>query len=180
MENKKTKFMLAVIALFFAITILSFLVGGYVGYHYNNRNGIGSSDTIIKIDTFIDPNPQLVHDTLWKIKKVPVKVGKDTIIKNDTIIKVNDSVAIIPISLRTYSDSSTYKVMISGYDPRLESIELYQTTTIITQKEEESRFSWGLQAGMYVTQDGLRPAIGIGATYRLGSFGKRRFVIKNK
>ena len=129
------------------------------------------SDTVIKRDTVSipDPQPHLVTQEVIQYKYVPVSVDPDTVYKEkrDTIIRVEDGVAVIPISLKTYTDSSTYKAVVSGYDPRLESIEVYQTNTVITNTIEPSRWSVGLQGGMYATPKGLQPGIGVGVQYTI-------------
>lgn len=129
------------------------------------------SDTVIRRDTVSvpDPQPHLVTQDVIRYKYVPVTVAPDTVYKekHDTIIRVQDGVAVIPISLKTYTDSSTYKAVISGYEPRLEEIEVYQQQTIITRTVEPSRWSFGLQGGVYITPMGLQPGIGVGAQYRL-------------
>ena len=129
------------------------------------------SDTVIKRDTVSipDPQPHLVTQEVIQYKYVPVSVDPDTVYKEkrDTIIRVEDGVAVIPISLKTYTDSSTYKAVVSGYDPRLESIEVYQTNTVITNTIEPSRWSVGLQGGLYATPKGLQPGIGVGVQYTI-------------
>lgn len=129
------------------------------------------SDTVIKRDTVSvpDPQPHLATQEVIRYKNVPVTVDPDTVYKekHDTIIRVEDGVAVIPISLKTYTDSSTYKAVVSGYDPRLESIEVYQTNTVITNTIEPSRWSVGLQGGLYATPKGLQPGIGVGVQYSI-------------
>ena len=104
-------------------------------------------DTIRTTDTVSipDPKPHLVTQEVIRYKDVPVTVGPDTVYKekHDTIIRVQDGVAVIPISLKTYTDSSTYKAVVSGYDPRLESIEVYQEQTVITRTVQPSRWTTG-------------------------------------
>ena len=127
------------------------------------------SDTVIKRDTVSipDPQPHLGTQEVVRYKYVPISVAPDTFVKHDTIIRVQDGVAVIPISLKTYTDSSTYKAVVSGYDPRLESIEVYQTNTVITNTVQPSRWSFGLQGGVYVTPKGLQPGIGVGVQYSI-------------
>lgn len=129
------------------------------------------SDTVVKRDTVSipDPQPHLVTQEVIRYKYVPVTVDPDTVYKekHDTIIRVEDGVAVIPISLKTYTDSSTYKAVVSGYDPRLESIEVYQTNTVITNTVQPSRWSVGLQGGLYATPKGLQPGIGVGVQYSI-------------
>lgn len=129
------------------------------------------SDTVIIRDTVSvpDPRPHLVTQEVIRYKYVPATVAPDTVYKekHDTIIRVQDGVAVIPISLRTYTDSATYKAVISGYEPRLENIEVYQQQMVITRKVEPPKWSWGVQGGVYITPNGLQPAVGIGVQYRL-------------
>lgn len=129
------------------------------------------NDTVIRRDTVSvpDPQPHLVTQDVIRYKYVPVTVAPDTVYKekHDTIIRVQDGVAVIPISLKTYTDSSTYKAVVSGYDPRLESIEVYQEQTVITKTIAPPRISWGLQAGMFVTPKGLQPGVGVGVQWRI-------------
>lgn len=130
-------------------------------------------DTIRTTDTVSipDPKPHLVTQEVIRYKDVPVTVDPDTVNreKHDTIIRVEDGVAVIPISLRTYTDSATYKAVVSGYEPRLENIEVYQQQTVITRTIEPPKWSWGVQGGVYITPKGLQPGIGVGAQYRFDS-----------
>lgn len=136
------------------------------------------SDTVVKRDTVSipDPQPHLVTQEVIRYKYVPVTVDPDTVYKekHDTIIRVQDGVAVIPISLKTYTDSSTYKAVVSGYDPRLESIEVYQEQTVITRTVQPSRWSVGLQGGLYATPKGLQPGIGVGVQYAIPLKFKKR------
>ena len=129
------------------------------------------SDTVIKRDTVSipDPQPHLVTQEVIRYKYVPATSKPDTVYKekHDTIIRVEDGVAVIPISLKTYTDSSTYKAVVSGYDPRLESIEVYQQVVEITTARKPPKWSIGLQGGVYATPVGVQPGIGVGVTYNL-------------
>ena len=96
------------------------------------------------------------------------RIGK----QNDSIGKQNgkqnDSVEVeLPIEQKVYSDS-LYKAWVSGFDARLDSIHIYQPTLHITIKttEQQSQWSWGVQAGLGITPKGLQPYIGLGATFR--------------
>ena len=131
------------------------------------------SDTVIKRDTVSipDPQPHLVTQEVIRYKYVPVTMTPDTAYKekHDTIIRVQEGVAVVPISLKTYTDSATYKAVISGYDPRLESIEVYQQVVEITTAHKPPKWSIGLQGGVYATPAGVQPGIGVGVAYNLFS-----------
>ena len=138
------------------LVLLLFVMGvSFVSGRYSVKKAIvEKSDTVTVIDTFTVTEPIEVEKEVVCYKRVPVAF-RDTVTLNDTVIQIRDSVAVIPISLKTYTDSSTYKAVVSGYDPRLESIEVYQKNTIITNTVEPSPWSFGLQGGVYMTPAGV-------------------------
>ena len=112
-------------------------------------------DTVVVRDTIkIDPKQlpaQLAKKDVVKYKKVPVLVT-DTFIERDTIIQVVDGVASIPITRKTYTDSATYKAVVSGYDSRLESMEIYRDNLVVTKwKQKHWNFGLGATTGVSVT-----------------------------
>ena len=124
------------------------------------------SDTIVIYDTIIDSQPVVVHDTLLRWKKISVR---DTL--RDTILDVrivNGSIE-IPISQRIYTDDTTYRAWVSGYDPRLDSIHVYRKNVIIdTQhffRKKGLGFHFGVQGGDYLTPEGFQPGVGFGISY---------------
>lgn len=156
------------VVILMAMLLLSFFVGRCTGY--DEPTG-ATSDTLVVRDTIRVPHEkietQLVTQEIVRYKYVPLTLT-DTVVKTDTVVRVEDGVAVIPISLKTYTDSATYKAVVSGYDPRLEEIEVYQTNTVITKHEPAPRFSFGVQGGIYVTPKGLQPGVGFGGSYRIG------------
>lgn len=106
------------------------------------------SDTIIITDTIRDTIPHEVHDTIVRYLKKPIKEFiHDTIVD---VVGVGGTMIEIPISQKEYSDDSTYRVWVSGYEPHLDSIETYNKTIVIDTKEffkKKSPFYWGLQGG---------------------------------
>ena len=81
----------------------------------------------------------------------------------------SDSVKVqIPISQKVYEDT-LYRAYISGYEPNLDSITIKQRTTYITHtnRDKESRFRIGLQAGYGLTPKGMMPYVGVGLSYKL-------------
>lgn len=107
------------------------------------------SDTIIITDTIRDTIPQEVHDTIVRYIKKPIKeFVHDTIVD---VVGVGGTMIEIPISQKEYTDDSTYRAWVSGYEPHLDSIETYNKTIVIDTKEffkKESPFYWGLQGGV--------------------------------
>lgn len=78
----------------------------------------------------------------------------------------------LPIIQRHYADS-TYEAWISGpIDPRLDSLQVFAQTTIITKREWKPPKKWhiGPTIGYGYTPHGFEPYIGISITYSILSF----------
>ena len=101
-----------------------------------------SSDTIKLVDTI----------------RVEIPVPKEIkLIKTDTVylpsIDDKDSVnVLLPITEKVYGDS-TFRAVISGYKPHLESLIFYPTTTTITEKKVIKTSGNGFK---------ISPSIGVG------------------
>lgn len=131
--------------------------------------------------THIDTTRVVVYDTVTIRKPVAVdsvvlryetiKVRK---VVNDTIKVIDsagDSVSVeIPITQKHYADS-TYSAWVSGYDPCLDSIQVYPRTEVvtITQKIQDKPKRWGIgiQGGVGYGKGGFTPYIGIGVQYNI-------------
>lgn len=112
------------------------------------------------------------YDTITR--ENPVYLTK--YVKNFILVPVTDTVNIhdttfvyVPREHRVYVDSM-YRAVVSGYDPRLDSIEIYNHTKIVTITTKQDRWHIGLQGGFGASKDGLSPYIGIGLTYSFFSF----------
>lgn len=91
------------------------------------------------------------------------KVGK--IGSNDTVW------ATVPRTQKRYEDS-TYTAWVSGYEPRLDSIEVYRRTVFMTKTEtatSRKRLSLGLTGGFGYGVITRKPDVwlGVGVTWRL-------------
>ena len=159
---------LIALAILGIMLFLAFWLGRKLGQADAENELIAKRDTVVRVDTirYPDPQPHLVTQEVVKWKYQPLIIT-DTLVVNDTIIQVEDGVAVIPISLKTYTDSATYKAVISGYDPRLESIEVYQQVVEITTVHKPPKWSIGLQGGVYATPVGVQPGIGVGVQYNI-------------
>ena len=156
------------------INIAVVLVVAWIVFYHNRNDGEATSttDTIYIHDTMVVREPVAVESKPVGVRSYRVKllgrIGK----QNDSIGKQNgkqnDSVEVeLPIEQKVYSDS-LYKAWVSGFDARLDSIYIYQPTRYITIKttEQQSRWSWGIQAGMGITPKGLQPYIGLGFQFK--------------
>lgn len=127
-------------------------------------------DTVVVHDTVRVDKPVEKRDTLLRyVKKKPILLH-DTlyVLKDSDNLYTKDDSIYIPITQKEYSDDSTYRAWVSGYQPSLDSLNLYRKQTIITKTNTiriKPKWSWGLQGGVYVTPKGLQPGIGIGAQY---------------
>lgn len=134
-------------------------------------------EPIVQIDTLIQ------HDTLTVEKPVPriVRVIDTMLVPVVDTVHTRDSVFIsLPKEKKVYEDS-TYRAVVSGYKPSLDSISVYQTTKVVTITEivkvpEKKRWGIGVQAGagiQYGTihkQMDVGPYIGVGISYNILSF----------
>ena len=116
--------------------------------------------TIIKYDTIRITEPQAE-------KIIPVEVRKFTTVP--TLLTITDTIKVpyyvrdtlmIPIEQRYYAGES-YKAWVSGYNPRLDSIVVYNTIQTISQikgKYAENRLS--IEARFLAAPDLFLPSIG--------------------
>lgn len=124
-----------------------------------------------KIDTFFVDRPVPVKETVVKYVKVAAEPRHTEQVAQTE--NERDSV-VLPITQKEYQDS-TYHAWVSGYDPVLDSIRVYQKERLVTQtvtvtntKTEtivkHRRLSVGLQGGYgygFVSKR-FEPYIGIG------------------
>ena len=164
-----------------AFCILEGVLFYYVGRIHRMEQRMQYCDTIKEIcyDTVRVVAP-VAQDSTWVgavYRTMAVRAPADSAgiglrpVSRDTIGMTMDSVEVeVPISQMLYADS-TYRLWISGYEPRLDSIEIYRATCIIRQtSRRRGRWSVGLQAGYGCTPVGLQPYVGIGFSYSLFSF----------
>lgn len=111
---------------FFVILFVGFVVG------YCTRP---QTDTIVKTeyrtDTLRITSPAEVRvDTFFHKVFVPVKQEPDTVLKTDSIF------VYLPFERKVYEDS-TYRAVISGYQPILEDIYVYGKETIVYKEKKQ-------------------------------------------
>ena len=115
--------------------------------------------TVVTVDTLIREKPIYVN-----------RYFRDTILVavTDTVRLRDTTFLQLPKEHRLYIDSM-YRAVVSGYQPSLDSIEIYQRCyTKIVTNTFKPRWSVGIQAGYGVTRGfELAPYVGIGIQYRL-------------
>ena len=163
-------------ALAYLALVLIFLIGCALGFwvrglHHSPVDPTIQYDTVWTHDTttIIRPEPHYVRITDTMLIAVPVV---------DTV-HVRDSVYItLPREEKVYADS-TYRAVVSGYAPSLDSISVYPTTAIVhvpVTKYVAKRWGIGVQVGAGVQYGAIRkqvdvgPYIGVGISYNILSF----------
>lgn len=149
-----------------ALLLLSFLLGRWSVR--NTPESVTQTEVVevIRRDTIRITEPILRVQRMTDTLLVAVR---DTIRLRDTLY------VSLPRQERTYSDS-TYLARVSGYDPRLDYIEVYGRTTerTITQTLRPSRWGFSVTAGPSVlwspfthkVDAGL--GVTVGVAYRFG------------
>lgn len=164
-----------IIVIALAIVALAICLRDCSGWHH--QRGPASVDTV----TIRTTDTVWIHDTITITKPVPVKsdsVRNDTVFM--TLVKPNvepndtldnqfadhrtngspcdylltsiDSVrVVVPITERTYQDRR-YKAVVSGYDPKLVSLDIYSErsvvhNTIVERKPAKLSISAGIYGG---------------------------------
>lgn len=142
--------------------VLSFLIGRWTKpTELINMVHYDTLPPIVRIDT--------VRDTLLVPKYVQVE-------RFDTIRDTVDGKPVylpVPISSYLFTDDSTYRVEMEGYNVKANSIEIYPRTITQTVIErvsaptKQKRWGIGVSAGGAITPHGIQPYIGVGLQYNL-------------
>ena len=132
------------------------------------ENGQIRRDTLVLRDTLRIEQP--VERIRWVERRDTILVA---VAKTDTLHTQDTIFATLPREVVQYADSS-FRAQVSGVAPRLDWVEVFPTTTIVTERErlKAPRIGVGVQAGLGV-QYGLigkrwdaGPYIGLGVQYR--------------
>lgn len=130
-------------------------------------------DTVRVVDTVPQyfPAPKDSVVTRYITRYLPVH-STDTVDRY-VVERVTDTVAVeIPITSKHYN-SDTYDAWVSGYEPSLDSIKVYQKTEYITETitrmKPPNRFSFGLQGGYGygIRSKTWEPYVGVGIGIRI-------------
>lgn len=156
---------LAGVLLGLGLFLAGFLTGRSVGRHENDPRPL--------------PDPQVIHEDVT-IEVRPQLIASGTL-RETVTVHVHDTIhdlnldAVLPREYRVYADTS-YRAVVSGIDPRLDSLSIREVHETILQPYEVTRWKehsrWGLsvQGGYGIGSGGLTPYIGVGVSYRLLDF----------
>lgn len=163
-------------------------LGGWLGRTCNHFRGVTEKmDTVVVKDTVRVTEPRAVDSVVTGVIRVPIVVdghdghigldgldGRDDAVDVQNVgkIGVSDTVwATVPRTQKRYEDS-TYTAWVSGYEARLDSIEVYRKTMFVTKTQtvtKRNRFSVGLTGGVGYGVFTRKPDVwvGVGVTLRL-------------
>lgn len=130
---------------------------------------ITKTDTTIVIDTNIYINPPAIN--------IEINITDNIIVEPADITITNDSLIVLPMQTKTYA-GEYYRCQISGYQPRLDWIEVYPETKYITTERTLSyrpkRWGIGIHAGYGIGinegQVKAFPYVGLGISYNFICF----------
>lgn len=130
---------------------------------------------VVVYDTVTIRKPVAVDSVVVRYKTIHVELKEDNFPKlddkEDNFPIKNDSTTVeIPITQKHYADS-TYSAWVSGYDPCLDSIQVYPRTEVVTItkqiQDKPKRWGIGIQGGVGFGKGGFTPYIGIGVQYNI-------------
>ena len=116
-----------------------------------------------RIDTIPFYMPVLKDSVVirYEVVKLPIS-GRDTIYERDTIVQTDSVYVTIPITQKVYEDS-LYTAYVSGYNPSLDSIRIYDVKTI-TKPIKPKKWGLGFHVGYGISKQGLTPYFGVGVS----------------
>lgn len=153
----------------FAVT---FVLGACFGFWFRGLRPAKPAETVVQTDTMY------LRDTIRIDRPVPriVRIVDTMLIPVIDTVHTRDSIFIsIPREEKVYEDS-TYRAVVSGYKPSLDSISVFRATEVITITEtvrvpEKKRWGLGIQVGgTYLPKVGPTPYVGVGISYNLLTF----------
>ena len=148
------------------------------------KNAPADTVTVVKWDTTYVDNPTLIEHYESEKEKVAIEVRKlrrqlaealnlppDTAFVHDTTTQL----VYLPREYAVFKKDSIYRAVVSGVEPRLDTIEVYQktiTNDIVKYVEVKKKTRWGAGVQAGVTWDGkkAKPYAGVGVQYNILSW----------
>ena len=167
-ESEKILVVVAVVALVGVLLLAAHIrIRTLQGELEKYKNAPADTITVIKHDTIKVDSPVPVHHY---IKDTTFIVVPDTQIVHDTVLKIYKA----PREFLVYKDTS-YRAVVSGIQPRLDSIEIYrptitQTVTKYVEVKKKTKWGVGVQAGYGYNGSKWSPYLGAGVQYNIVSW----------
>ena len=180
-----------------AVLFIGFCLGAFLANHCYHFRGVTKmiADTVVVRDTVrgvmpTEKDSKVVGTVALPLVPSPLREGRNyakltddggktgttetTATGGEEVGKIgsNDTVwATVPRTQKRY-ENSTYTAWVSGYEPRLDSIEVYRQTVFMTKTEtatSRKRLSLGLAGGIGYGVLTRKPDVwlGVGVTWRL-------------
>lgn len=120
--------------------------------------------TVIRHDTIKIDSPVPVYKYIKETEYVAIT---DTLIQHDTVTHIIQ----LPREYLVYKDS-TYRAVVSGVQPRLDSMEVYQKTVTETITKtitvpDKKRWGLGVNVGAGWNGQKISPYVGVGVQYNI-------------
>lgn len=170
MTLSKTHFIVFIVG-----AVLGLLSGFFIGKGIYDQPITESvtRDTVTRIDTVYQYHPQPVEVEKVRTEYRWLTRVRDRISQYTDTVMLHDSVLVeVPITSKHYGNN-TYDAWVSGYEPSLDSIKVYQRTEYITETitrmKPPNRFSFGLQGGYGygIRSKTWEPYVGVGIDIRI-------------
>lgn len=201
-KKEKNNIVGVMVAAVFAGFCLGAGLANHCNHHLRDGKGKVTVDTVTVRDTVRQTMPMAKDSVVTGVIRVPVALPTEPTVPKAEIevfepgrlsevldghtvnkggskaqemgkIARKDTVwAVVPRTQKRYEDS-TYTAWISGYEPRLDSIEVYQKTVVVTKRVEgrvkNRRFNVGLTGGFGYGVFTRKPDVwvGVGCTWRM-------------
>lgn len=201
-KKEKDNIVGVMVAAVFAGFCLGAGLANHCNHHSRNGKGKVTVDTVTVRDTVRITEPSAADSVVTGVIRVPVALPTEPTVPKAEIevfepgrlsevmdghavnkggseaqetgkIAGKDTAwAVVPRTQKRYVDS-TYMAWISGYEPRLDSIEVYQKTVVVTKRVEgrvkNRRFNVGLTGGFGYGVFTRKPDVwvGVGCTWRM-------------
>ena len=166
-EFKKILILAGIVSLLLGLSVLSYRIGLHRGNRMAQEGLKPQIDTIYRTDTLRLQKPVYLTSRIVDTVKVPVIVREQ---HTDTVY------VSLPREERVYQDSS-YRAVISGYRPSLDTIDVYQRTVTVDRLQVvKARTHWGLGItagyGAVINNQQIytAPFIGIGVSYNIATW----------
>ena len=146
------------------ILLLIGLVASFIaGYHVR---GTDAKNVQVERDTVVDTLRTVLPIPSFEIEVGEVEIPCPVIIKEEGQERVDTIYVPVPITQKEYL-TDNYHAWVSGYNPSLDSIDVYSKTVYVTKKIPVRRWGLGVISGYGIGRYGLSPYIGLGVYYRL-------------
>lgn len=201
-KKEKNNIVGVMVAAVFAGFCLGAGLANHCNYHSRDGKGMVTVDTVTVRDTVRITEPSAADSVVTGVIRVPMVLPTEPTVPKAEIevfepsrlsevldghagnrggceaqgtgkIAREDTVwAVVPRTQKRYEDS-TYMAWVSGYEPRLDSIEVYQKTVVVTKSVEgrvkNRRFNVGLTGGFGYGVFTRKPDVwvGVGCTWRM-------------